>query len=69
MQWTIMLEARSEWGETQTYEIGTTSRRVTGQSAGEVGLLLDEAKAILAAPRRRMVRSQIDEQGVRAGLL
>jgi hypothetical protein len=62
MQWTIRLEARTGWGETQTYEIGAISRRVTGLDADEVGLLLDEAKAVLAEPRRRMVRSQIDEQ-------
>ncbi len=48
MQWTIRLEARTGWGDTETYEIGTVSRRVTGQSAGDVGLLLDEAKAVLA---------------------
>jgi hypothetical protein len=32
------------WGETQTHEIGTISRRVAGLDADEVGLLLDEAK-------------------------
>jgi hypothetical protein len=62
MRWTIRLEARTGWGETQTYEIGPISRRVTGLDADEAGLLLDEAKAVLAEPRHRMVQSQIDEQ-------
>lgn len=62
MQWTIRLEARTGWGDTETDEIGTVSRRVTGQSADDVGLLLDEAKAVLAELRRRMVQSQVDEQ-------
>jgi hypothetical protein len=62
MQWTIRLEARTGWGETETYEIGTNSRPVTGLRADEVGLLLDEAKAVLAKLQRRMVQSQIDEQ-------
>jgi hypothetical protein len=62
MQWTISLEARTGWGETQTYDIGTISRRVTGLGADEVGLLLDEAKAVLAELQRRIVQSQIDLQ-------
>jgi hypothetical protein len=39
MQWTIKLEARTGWGDTETCEIGTVSRGVTGKSAGDVGLL------------------------------
>ena len=62
MQWTIRLEARTRWGDTETYEIRTISWEVTGQTAGDVDLLLDEAKAILGELRRRMVQSQIDEQ-------
>jgi hypothetical protein len=62
MRWTIMLEARSEWGDTQSYEIGTICRRVTGLTADEVGLPLDEAKGVLAELLRRIVQSRIDEQ-------
>ena len=62
MQWAIRLEAVIGWGDTQTYEIGTISPRVTGLGADEVGLLLDERKAVLAELRRRMVQNQIDEQ-------
>ena len=49
MQWTIRLEARTGRGDTQTHEIGTISRRVTGQSAGEVGLLVRHLNICLKA--------------------
>lgn len=44
MHWTIRLEARTGWGDTETYEIGTISRGVTGQNSGDVGLVLDEGR-------------------------
>jgi hypothetical protein len=62
MEWTIKLEARTGWGEVQTFEIGKLSRRVAGLATDEVGLLLDEVKVLLAELRRCLIQSQIDEQ-------
>ena len=61
MQWTIKLEASTEWGEAQTFEIGRLTRCVAGVTSHEVGLTLDEAKALLAELQRRVVQSQMDE--------
>ena len=61
MQWTIKLEASTEWGEARTFEIGRLTRRMAGVTSDEVGLTLDEAKALLAELQRRVVQSQIDE--------
>ena len=66
MEWTVKLEARTGWGETRTYEIGKLARRVVGLAAGEIGLLLEEAKVLLAELQHCVVRSQIDEQVARA---
>jgi hypothetical protein len=66
MEWTIRLEARTGWGEVQTYEIGRLARRVTGLSAGDVGLSLEETKTLLAELQRRIVQGQIDEMGLPA---
>ena len=57
MQWTIKLEASTEWGEAQTFEIGRLTRRMAGVTSHEVGLTLDEAKALLAELQRRVVQS------------
>lgn len=46
MQWTIKLEASTEWGDVQTFEIGHLTRRVAGLASREVGLRLDEVKAL-----------------------
>ena len=61
MQWTIKLEAKTEWGDAQTFEIGRLTRRVAGLAADEVGLTLDDAKAFLAELQRRVVQTQVDE--------
>ena len=37
------------------------TRRLAGLASPDVGLTLDEAKALLAEPQRRVVQSQIDE--------
>ena len=50
MQWTIKLEATTEWSDIQTFEIGRPMRRVAGLASHEVGLTLDEAKVLVAAP-------------------
>lgn len=62
MRWTIKLEASTEWGDTQTFEIGRLERPVAGLASHEVGLTLDEAKALLVELQRRIVQSQIGEK-------
>ena len=49
MEWTVKLEAKFGWGEIQSFEVGRLSRQVQGLTADEIGLMLDEAKALLAA--------------------
>ena len=58
---------RSGWrpgpaGEVQTFEIGRLQRRVVGLATHEIGLMLDEANALLAELQRRIVQTQIDEK-------
>jgi hypothetical protein len=62
MEWTVKLEAKDGWGEVQTFEAGRLSRHVQGLTADEIGLTLDEAKALLAELQRRMVETQIKEK-------
>lgn len=62
MRWTIKLEATTEWGEVQTFDVGRLDRPVFGLAARDIGLKLDEAKAFLAELQRHMVQSQIDEK-------
>jgi len=54
---TIRLEARTGSGEVRTLEVGKLSRRVAGPEVEEVGLQLEEEKALLADPRRCIVQS------------
>jgi len=46
--WTNKLEARTGRGEVQTLEVGRFEQRALGLPAHEIGLMLDEAKALLA---------------------
>jgi hypothetical protein len=46
----------------RSFEVGRLSRRVQGLTACEIGLMLDEAKTLLAELQRRMVESQIEEK-------
>ena len=62
MDWTIKLEAKSGWGDVQTFEIGQVARRVVGLTAGEIGLMLNEAKALLVELQRCIVQTQIEEK-------
>jgi len=57
MEWTVELEAKFGWGEMWSLEVGRFSRRVRGLTADEIGLMLDEAKTLLAEPQRRIVES------------
>ena len=61
MKWTIRLEARTEWGEATSYEIGALRRGIDDLTADGTGLTLREAKVLLAELQRRIVQSQIDE--------
>ena len=62
MEWTVKLEAKFGSGEVQSFEVGRLSRRIRGLTGDEIGLMLDEAKALLAELQRRMVESQIEEK-------
>jgi hypothetical protein len=62
VEWTVKLEAKYGWGEVQTFEIGRVARRVQELTTDEIGLMLDEAKALLAELQRRMVETQIEEK-------
>jgi len=61
MEWTIRLEAKTEWGEVTTYEIGAVRRSTVDLTADSVGLSLAEAKALLAELQQSIVQCQIDE--------
>jgi hypothetical protein len=62
VEWTVKLEAKFGWGEVRSFEVGRLSRRVQGLAANEIGLMLDEAKTLLAELQRRIVESQIEEK-------
>ena len=62
IEWTVRLEAKFGWGEVKSFEVGRFSRRMQGLTAAEIGLMLDEAKTLLAELQRRMVESQIEEK-------
>ena len=62
MEWTVKLEAKDGWGKVQTFVLGRVVRRAQGLTADEVGLMLDEAKTLLAELQRRMVETQIEEK-------
>ena len=61
MQWTVKLEAKTEWSDAQVFEIGHLARRAVGSASHEIGLTLDEAKTLLAEMQRRVVQTQIGE--------
>ena len=48
MQWTVQMEARTEQGAVTTTELLTFSRPAMISTLAEVGLMLAEAKALLA---------------------
>ena len=55
VEWTVKLEAKFGWGEVRSFEVGRLSRRMQGLTADEIGLMLDEGKALLGELQRRMV--------------
>ena len=59
MQWTVRLEARTSAGEVKTTELVTFSRPGVVSTLAEVGLVLDEAKALLAKLQASMLCGQV----------
>jgi hypothetical protein len=61
MEWVLKLEARSGWGEVETIEVGRLERRVTGLTAGQLGLTLAESKTLLDELARLVLQTQMEE--------
>jgi len=61
MQWTVQLEARTEQGEVTTTELLTFSRPAMVGTLAQVGLMLAEAKALLAKLQASMLCGQVNE--------
>ncbi|MGI4942863.1 MAG: ISKra4 family transposase [Janthinobacterium lividum] len=59
MQWTVRLEARTSAGEVTTTELVTFSRPRVVSTLTEVGLVLDESKALLARLQASMLCGQV----------
>jgi len=56
MEWTIRLEANTDWGDVETASI---TRPVLAGTAGDVGLSLAEVKSLMASLQEAMVRGQV----------
>ncbi len=61
MQWTVQLEARTEQGVVTMTELLTFSRPAMAGTLAEVGLMLAEAKALLAKLQASMLCGQVNE--------
>ena len=61
MQWTVRLEARTSAGEVKTTELVTFSRPAMVSTLAEIGLVLDETKALLAKLQVSMLCGQVAE--------
>ena len=61
MQWTVRLEARTSEGEVRTTELVTFSRPAVVSTLAEIGLMLDETKALLAKLQASMLYGQVVE--------
>ncbi len=61
MQWTVRLETRTSAGEVKTTELVTFSRPAVVSTLAEVGLMLDETKALLAKLQASMLCCQVAE--------
>ena len=61
MQWTVQLEARTDQGEVITTELLTVSRPAMASTLAGLGLLLAEAKALLAKLQASMLCGQVAE--------
>ena len=61
MQWTIILEATTGWGERTCTPVYTLSRPTLDLKPEQVGLTLAEAKTLLARLQEQLIRQQADE--------
>jgi hypothetical protein len=61
MQWTIILEATTGWGERTCTPVYTLSRPMLDLKPEQVGLTLAEAKTLLARLQEQLIRQQADE--------
>ena len=61
MQWTVQLEARTDQGVVTTTELLTFRRPAMAGTLAEVGLMLAEAKALLARLQASMLCAQVAE--------
>jgi hypothetical protein len=61
MQWTIILEATTGWGERTSTPVYTFSRPMLDLKPEQIGLTLAEAKTLLARLQARLVCQQADE--------
>ncbi len=61
MQWTVRLEARTSGGEVTTTELVTFSRPGVVGTLAEIGLVLSDAKALLAKLQASMLCGQVAE--------
>jgi len=61
MQWTVRLEARTSAGEVKTTELVTFSRPAVVSTLAEVGLMLNETKALLARLQASVLCGQVAE--------
>ncbi len=61
MQWTVRLETTTSAGEVKTTELVTISRPAVVSTLAEVGLMLDETKALLAKLQASMLCGQVAE--------
>jgi len=68
MQWTMQLEAKTDQGEVKTTELLTFSRPSLAGTLAEVGLMLAEAKALLAKLQASMLCGQVAEYAARCRL-
>jgi len=59
MQWTVRLEARTSEGEVTTTELVTFSRPGVVSTLAEIGLMLAEAKTLLAKLQASMLCGQV----------
>ncbi len=59
MHWTVRLEETTSAGEVKTIELVTISRPGVVSTLAEVGLMLDESKALLAKLQASMLCGQV----------
>ncbi len=59
MQWTVRLETTTSVGEVKTTELVTFSRPAVVSTLAEIGLMLDETKALLARLQASMLCGQV----------